>query len=359
LTKPLRVGHADIRFAEDSVALENVAASIGSTKASGSLKVANFRSPRAEFALKADRLSLAELRSWTKESKSEAKPGRLTAQGSVEIGHLDLENLVLERLTAQCNYRDGHLTLNPLRASMYGGTHVGNMDIDMRTTPPVFQLQSRLDRIESSGLLAAVTPMKGIVSGPLSADLDLKVSPADPVAMARSLNGNLKLHFDQGRIASFNLTNELAAVAKFLGFNASAERFTQFLAINGDLAISNGVGRTENLKMDLANMTATLTGGMNFADQTLDMKLLSILDRKFSEQVGGNKIGGFMSAALANAQGNLLIPATIKGTFQKPVMAPDASAMAKLKLQSFSPKDPKQVMDQVEGVLGIFRKKKQ
>ncbi len=358
LTKPLEVGHADFRFAEDSVALENVTAALGTTKASGSLKLANFRAPRAEFVLRADKIVLAEARGWLKESKDSGKPGKLSAAGSVEIGELDLESLVLQRVAAQCRYRDGHLELDPLRAALYGGTQVGAMDIDMRPVPPVYQLRSKLEAIESAELLAAATAVKGVVSGPLSADLDLRFSPGEAVAMARTLNGKVNLRFDKGRIAGFNLMNEVAAVAKFLGYSGSGEKFTQFLGITGDLAIQNGAASTENLKLELANLTASMTGGMNLAEQTLDLKILSVLDKRFSEQVGGSKIGGFMTAALANAQGNLLIPATIRGTFQKPVMAPDASAMAKLKLQNMNPANPKQVMEQVEGVLGIFRKKK-
>lgn len=358
LTKPLEVARADFRFAEDSVALENMAASLGATQVTGALKLANFRSPRADFNLKANQLSLEELRGWLRESKGDSKPTKLQAQGNVEIGRLDLMNLVLERLTAQCSFRDGELALRPLRASMYGGTHSGSLDIDMNATPPVYKLQSKLEKIESSDLLAAATAVKGIISGPIFSDLNLRFSPGEPAAMAKSLNGTIALRLDQGRIASFNLTNELAAVAKFLGYSSSSTKYTQFRSLTGDLNIQNGQAQTQNLKLDMEHINATVTGLMNLADQSLDLKILSVLDTPFSNQVGGNKIGGFMTAALANGQGGLMIPATIKGSFQKPVMAPDAGAMAKLKLQSFNPKDPKQMMEQVEGILGIFKKKK-
>ncbi len=358
LTKPLQVHHADFKFAEDAVALDNISAALGSTQATGAIKLANFRDPRADFNLKANKVSLEELRGWVRESKGESKPMKLQAQGSVEIGRLDLMNIVLERMSAQCNFHDGHLALRPLRASMYGGTHTGALDIDMRQSPPVYKLQSRLEKIESSDLLAAATAVKGIVSGPIFSDLDLHFSPGEPAAMAKSLDGRVSLRLDQGRIANLNLTNELAAVAKFLGYSSSASQYTQFRSLTGDLSIQNGQAQTQNLKLDMEHISATITGIMNLADQSLDLKILSVLDTPFSNQVGGSKIGGFMTAALANGQGGLMIPATIKGSFQKPIMAPDASAMAKLKLQSFNPKDPKQMMDQVEGIMGIFKKKK-
>jgi uncharacterized protein involved in outer membrane biogenesis len=232
------------------------------------------------------------------------------------------------------------------------------MDIDLRPAKPIYSMNSKLEKIESSQFLAAATSLNGIISGPFSADLQINFSPADPVQIAQSLNGKISLNFAQGRIASFNLTNELSALAKFLGFNPATEKFTQFMGLTGDLEITGGKASTQNLKIDLANLTAGLTGNMNLADQTLDLKLLSVLDKRFSEQVGGNKIGGFMTAAFANPNGNLMIPASIKGTFAKPIMAPDPGAIAKMKLQSFNPKDPKQMMDSVNSVFDMFKKKK-
>jgi len=52
-----------------------------------------------------------------------------------------------------------------------------------------------------------------------------------------------------------------------------------------------------------------------------------------------------------------MIPASIKGTFARPILAPDPGAIAKMRLQSFNPKDPKQMMDSVNLLLDMFKKK--
>ncbi len=359
LTKPLAIPAAAFRFAGDSVAFDSLAASLASTRVDGTLTATGFRSPRVVFDLRADRISLAEARTWVKASPAAAgTPPRLDLQGRLQVGRLDLDSVVLENVSAQTRYRNEQMILDPLSAKLYGGTHLGQLEIDLRPNPPLYRLHSKLERVESANLLAAATSLRGVVSGPLDAALQLSFRPGEPAALARSLQGQLNLRLSQGRLAGFNLTNELAAAAKFLGFRLSPESFTQFLAVTGDLTLVNGVARTQNLKLDLANLSAAVSGDMNLADQTLDLKILSVLDRKFSDQVGGNRIGGFMSAALMNSQGNLLIPATIKGSFQKPVMAPDAGAMAKLKLENLNTKNPQQLLDTVDSVLGIFRKKK-
>ncbi len=360
LTKPLIVNHTAFRFESNSASLSNIDAQLAGTKLKGSLKIGNFARPAVGFALVADKASVDELRSLLRqtEDKKRREPTQLTAEGTLEIGALQVAELTLTQLSSRAIYRDGHLVLSPLNALIYGGRHTGSMDMDLSSAVPVYSLNSKLEKVESSQFLAATTALKGIVSGPFSANLNLKFSPADSVQLARSLNGNIALKFDQGRIASFNLTNELASVAKFLGFPTGGERYTQFLGMTGDLSVVNGAASTQNLKLNLANLTAALSGSMNLADQTLDLKLLSILDKKFSEQVGGNRIGGFLTAALANSSGNLMIPARIRGTFSKPVIAPDPEAIAKMKLQSFNPKDPKQMMDSVNSILDLFKKPK-
>lgn len=361
LTKPLSIRNAAIKFEENSAAFSDLDLGIASTRAQGSLRVANFRQPALQFDLKADKVNLDELLGVMKSepaSKNEAPAPKLSAEGNISVGTFQLSNLTLTQLTSHIVYANNHAVLNPLNAQVYNGRHTGSMDIDLRANPPVYSLNSKLEKIESSQLLAAATSLKGILSGPLSGNLGLKFSPGEPVSMARSLNGNISLKIDQGRITTLNLLNELGIIAKFLGFNPSSEKATQFLSLAGDLNVANGTASTQNLKLDLANLSATLTGSMNLADQTLNLKLLSLFDKKFSDQVGGNRIGGFMTAALANSNGSLMVPASITGTFSKPVFAPDPAAIGKMKLQQFNPKDPKQMIDSVGGVLDLFRKKK-
>ncbi len=359
LTRPVAVRAADFRFESNAAALTGVEATIGSTNARGDLRVANFTRPAISFTLEADKVLLSELRDLFKDTgaKGDSQPAKLTAQGSLKIGTLELVDLSLTKVSTQVDYREGQARLDPLTAAVYGGQSSGSMEIDLRPNPPLCTLNTKVEKIESGQLMGATTALKGIVSGPMSGVLKLKFSPADGPQLARSLNGTVSLKFDQGKIASFNLLNELAVVAQFLGFNRPGEKFTQFLGLSGDLTIVNGAASTQNLKLDLANLTAGLTGSMNLADQTLDMKLMSILDKKFSEQVGGTKVGAFMTAAMANGAGNLMIPASIKGTFARPILAPDPGAIAKMRLQSFNPKDPKQMMDSVNSLLDMFKKK--
>ncbi|MDX2268988.1 MAG: AsmA family protein [Bryobacter sp.] len=358
LTKPVVLDRANFRFAENSLAIDEFSGQLATTKATGNLRVQNFRAPQVTFDLRADQVSLKEFETLFPKQSQSAPPPKLTADGQMTIAKLDLDNVLLENVRTRVSFRNGEAVLSPLTANLYGGQQTGELRMDMRQHPPQVTLRSKLDRVESSRLLAAATPVKGFLSGPLFSNVDLRFSAGEPADLVKSLNGKVALNMNGGQIAGLNLTNELAAVAKFLGYRASGASLTEILSLTGDLDFNNGQATTNNLELKIPNLSAAISGAIDLNNQTFNLKLVNTLDAKFSQQVGGNSIGSFLSAALASPQGNLIIPVTLEGTFQKPRMAPDAGAMAKLKLQNLDPSKPQNVIKQVDNILGIFKKKK-
>jgi hypothetical protein len=67
------------------------------------------------------------------------------------------------------------------------------------------------------------------------------------------------------------------------------------------------------------------------------MHVTAVLSSALSQKVGGAGIGGFMNTALANRNGELVIPVLVTGTFDKPRFAPDLQKIAQMKLQNILP----------------------
>jgi hypothetical protein len=53
--------------------------------------------------------------------------------------------------------------------------------------------------------------------------------------------------------------------------------------------------------------------------------------------MGSAGVGSFMNAALANSQGELVIPAIVTGTFQNPRFAPDVQKIAQMRMKGLMP----------------------
>jgi hypothetical protein len=84
--------------------------------------------------------------------------------------------------------------------------------------------------------------------------------------------------------------------------------------------VRNGMAQTNNLQafLDVANVG--ITGNANLVSQALKLDVTAVLSKDFSQQVGGAGIGGYMNTAVANSQGEIVIPATVTGTLQHPVI---------------------------------------
>jgi hypothetical protein len=178
-------------------------------------------------------------------------------------------------------------------------------------------------------------------------------------AIARGLNGKLDLNLTNGKLMNLDLLHELASVGKFLGGVPNAPKgFTDLIQLSGNFDVRNGVAQTNNLKAVINGGTMAATGLVNLADQSLNMHVTAVLNKALSQQVGGSQVGGFMNTALANNQGELVLPIILTGTFQHPQVAPDIQQIAQMKLQNLLPtsKDPGAL---TSGILGAIMSKNQ
>ncbi|HVZ60704.1 MAG TPA: AsmA family protein, partial [Terriglobales bacterium] len=140
LKQPLKVTRADLKFTQNSVAVQNFTAALGSTNASGNLTLGNFAAPRVQFALNADQFNVTELQqimasagqsepaAWTvverAAAKKQAEPSiltRMTGQGKVTIGKILYDKLVLTNVRSDVQMDHGIIKLAPLNASLFGG----------------------------------------------------------------------------------------------------------------------------------------------------------------------------------------------------------------------------------------------
>ncbi len=347
----LKIDSAQIKFEADSASIENARFHLSKSNGQGAVRVKNFLRPQLALSLQFDQLSNTDLQSWFPPAKGESKP--LTVTGDIAVGRMTVNDLLLENFKSGLSLSDKLLTLDPLSAGVYGGRLTGSATVNLKTEPAQIGLKTHLEKIESEQLLAATTPLRKVVTGPLTAEADLHFSPKPGEDFARTLNGAIRFQLAQGKLLPLNLLGEMNALGKFLKpLNTNAAN-TPFLGMKGQFKIANGAAETDDLRLELDRGAALITGSLHLADQTLNLRMLTTLNKQFSDEVGGTKIGGFLSAAMASPKGELLMPSIVKGTFSKPVFAPDAATLGKMKLSQ-----PQNLQQGVQGVLDLFKGKK-
>jgi len=223
-----------------------------------------------------------------------------------------------------------------------------------------------LDKMSGAGNLAVDMHAAGPVQS-MSSD-----------QLVKALNGTINVNFNNVRYAGVDISHQLLSMIGS-GQTGKDQGFTNIQKMTGTILVKNGIAQTNNLQatLDIGNVGAT--GTANLATQILNMQLTAVLSKAFTQQLGGAAGGNYMSAALANSQGELVIPAIVGGTFQNPKIMPDVQKIAQMKLKGLMPtadnplggassilggvtgqkgQQPGQQQNQVNQIMGLFGNKK-
>jgi uncharacterized protein involved in outer membrane biogenesis len=357
LTQPLNIRNANLQFTQNSVNLANLNASLGSTNATGNLALTSFEAPRLTFALAADKLNVTELQklivpgnpgptnkaevSWSLvpsvHAAPAAQPGILdtaTGTGTITVGSLVYERTNLTNVRSNVNLNHGVIQLNPLTAQAFGGQINGSITADLRQDISNFAVNAKLTGADANQLLTAVADMKDNLTGTLNATLNQTFATPASGDFTQTLNGPFAFTLTNGKLTKVDLLNELGRIGKFTG---SSKGYTAVSSMSGTFDIKSGVATTNDLKaaLDIGSMAAT--GTINLVNQALALHLTAVLDKSFSQSVGGTGVGGYLNTALANKNGELVLPVIISGAMSHPLVAPDVQAMAQMKLNNIIP----------------------
>jgi hypothetical protein len=81
------------------------------------------------------------------------------------------------------------------------------------------------------------------------------------------------------------------------------------------------------------------------------MKLSAVLSKAASDRAGSTRVAGYMSTALSNTQGELVIPVIVTGSLKQPKFSPDVQTFVEMQRKRLLPnfENPRAA---VSGILG-------
>lgn len=228
--------------------------------------------------------------------------------------------------------------------------------VDATVRAPNAQLPAILAMAKAYGVSALDK-----LSGEGTLNLNMKaagpVKSLSSVEIMRALNGTADLNFNNVKYSGANISHELSTIAGFLNSNAGSQStggVTNISKVTGNIQVRNGLAQTNNLNavLDIGNVAAV--GTANLVDETLNLRVTAVLSQAATQKAGGNSVGGFMQTALANNQGELVVPALVTGTFSNPKFSPDMQQIAQMKLKGLVPnlQNPGSVAGALQGLLG-------
>jgi uncharacterized protein involved in outer membrane biogenesis len=176
------------------------------------------------------------------------------------------------------------------------------------------------------------------VSGVVANSVVIALNMAPPGAeLVKTLTGKVTVNLSDGKLTGVDMAQQLGTIGKFTGANKVASGATNVSSLTGSFDLKGGVATTNDLKALTDAGTMAATGTASLVDQGLEMKATAVLSKTSSQQVGGSGIGGMMTTAMANKNGEIVIPVLVTGTIPSPKVSADMGAMAKMRMSGLLP----------------------
>jgi AsmA protein len=250
------------------------------------------------------------------------------------VSTLIYDRTQLTNVHSGVNLNHGVVQLNPLTGQAFGGQINGSITADLRHETSSFAVNAKLSGADANQLLTAVANMKDTLTGTLNATMNQTFSTPASGDVVQTLNGPFALNLTNGKLMKIDLLNELGKIGKFGG---GSKGYTSISRMSGTFDVRNGVANTNDLKAALDVGTMAATGTINLVNEALGLHLTAVLDKAFSQSVGGTGVGGYLNTALGNKNGELVLPVIITGTMSHPVVAPDLQKIGEMKLNNILP----------------------
>ncbi len=237
----------------------------------------------------------------------------LRAQGSLKVGNLKAQNIRMSNVRMDMKAADGRLDVNPMNASLYGGTLSGSASAIAAKVPRI-ALRQNLANVNVGPLLKDAAN-KDILEGHGNLSLDVAGEGALASQIKRSLAGSAKLDLRDGAIKGINIAKVIGAAKARIGQlqgkpapqtgTAASEDKTGFSELTGSFRINQGVAHNEDLRLKSPLLRVEGAGDVDIGADKLDYLLKATVVNTLQGQ-GGPEL---------QALKGLTIPVRISGPF--------------------------------------------
>ncbi|MGA8204490.1 MAG: AsmA family protein [Woeseiaceae bacterium] len=322
---------ATARVSAAAIALDDVQLGVDDTTLRGKLSLARDAAGTITVDLAGDSIDL------TRYMAPAAEPGQETAAQTVPVeipaelirslnarGKLTLDEAQLAAMTfgnveLGLVAKDARLRMQPIHASLFGGTYDGDVRIDASAKEPVLSVNEAIRGVDI-GRLAKAMFAKDNVSGSIDGTFTLSGRGADLDAVQKSLSGNMSFELKDGAFEGTDVWYELRRARALLRKETPPEpklpARTEFSNVKLAGPVAGGVFTSDQLFAELPFMQLTGKARVDLVAATVDSQLTArILEKpELAGEVGEAELKDF-----ARAQ----IPLTVTGPIAAPTIRPD------------------------------------
>lgn len=240
--------------------------------------------------------------------------------GTIRIAQLKNQKLDVKNVSADIALEPGVMSAPAFGLDGYGGAVRGSARFDFRDpAAPVYALKAKIDTVRAEQILAAWTPLKGLIKASLNTSLDLSGAGTQPDQIQRTLTAIGAAAMANGTIGPGPALEAIAALVKMP--ELKEVRFSDLklpFRIERGRMITNGAKLVGPYGEWNAAGSAGFDGTLDYAVSiTLPPDVVQKLNAKSAQAAG----------ALADDQGRMLLDLKVGGTATSPRVEWDTKAM--------------------------------
>jgi len=198
---------------------------------------------------------------------------RLDAQ--LALGELRIAGLDFQDVDLALEGRDGRHRLVTFESRFHDGRLAADGALDLRETPPRWQLAPRVERVRLASLLEALGYEPAPLSGRFSGEGELVTRGNTLMELRRHLSGNLATRIEEGAIPGLNISRELCTTAAALQgeqFDREWRDDTRFERMRATLALDEGTASSDDLLVTLPGMEMDGKGELDLVSEQFDLR---------------------------------------------------------------------------------------
>ncbi len=299
----------------------NFTAKIDDSEIAGSFSMMNFNHPAYTFDIGVNTLDVDRyLQSdWSKHLHDDATAFDLSAlkelklRGTLRAGEVKFAKIKASKLFAEIVAEPSSLLVEPITASLYGGTLNASLGLSAQETAK-FNFKQKLVSIQINQLLHdASGDAKLAGKGNIACDLNAEGNNIG--ALRKSLAGNATLALARGSVAGINLAAELVEGKGLLGMpdgershNAKSTEQTEFSELKTSFEVSNGIAHSSEFSLKSPLFTSKGEGNINLDSGNLEYRLDTTIAPALKRQSSGE---------LADMKG-ISVPMRVGGPYATP-----------------------------------------
>jgi len=240
------------------------------------------------------------------------KPFGLDAQGAIHVDWFHYNKLVASNVDCQVNFQDGKLRVQPLSASLYGGTLGGNVRTETKSVGPPFHSIVYTENILLDEIVGAIWPETG---GHWSGNVNLFFKGSGSGSDLSALQSRIDLNINEVEFSGHPLFTKLAEL--FQAENLQQLRFSQ---VTARVLTKDGVANIKRLHLVGPIVQAEGTGTAGLLDNKLDLRLLLQIRAQYVGKIAPLRD---IVTKISDKHGFVQLPLTVRGTFDEPMYGLD------------------------------------